>query len=90
MATAKKVTPEQPKEYDTSDVVLTLSSDEAIAVRTIVGSVMGNNLLRTALDAVYYALKGVGVRSIDSAFLPTQVNPMLKRTLKPGFHRYKG
>jgi hypothetical protein len=87
MATAKKVTYDT---YDTSDVVLTLSSDEAIAVKTILGSVTGNNLLRIALDEVYYALKGAGVESIDGAFMPISVNSMIEKKIEPGFHNYKG
>lgn len=41
MATATRIKPEHPA-YDTSDIQLTLTSDEAIAVKTLVGYITCN------------------------------------------------
>jgi hypothetical protein len=88
MATATRVLKE-PKGYDTSDVVLVLTSDEAIALRTLTGSVFGKGAFRDATDAVWGALKGLGVASLHSLGNPQdgkyELRPELQGML-PGFH----
>ena len=65
MAKAIKVNKRVPA-YDTSDVVLTLSSDEAIALRTLFGAVAGcpTNSLRVYTAAISSTLDKAGVDPI--------------------------
>lgn len=59
MATAKK----QEQGYNTSDVVLTMMSDEAIALRGVLARISGNptNSLRVYTDSLANALERAGV-----------------------------
>lgn len=64
MAKAELVTPAPPPE-----VVLTLTMEEARAVRSVVGKITGGGNFREMTDAVWYALAEAGVepyRSLNS------------------------
>jgi len=93
MATATRIKLPSPS-YDTSDVVLTLTSDEAIAVKTLVGAVSARRgaggHFRAATDEVWKALGLIGVKSLlPSVYHSTPtITDEAEANIKPGFHVY--
>jgi len=92
MAKAEKVT---DKGYDTSDVVLTLTSDEAILVNTLLAhtvyresyiSQLGDRLFNSLCNAgVGYLPEGVFERAANRPLLPC-----IKIGLSEGLHKTEG
>ena len=72
MAKAKKATTEPA--YNTGDVTLVMSSDEAIVVTSILGNnVIGGGIRHTA-DKVYYALRDADVGYLPSSYTKGEVD----------------
>jgi len=91
MAKAEKVA--QKPGYDTSDVVLTLTSDEAILVRTLVGHLSGGVSVPPLADTIYCALGKAGVGLLpEDVFISNsngRLNPCIKR-MNPELHKQPG
>lgn len=89
MATASRVNYIKPA-YDTSDILLRLTSDEAIAVKTLVGALSGGGAFREAVGRVYAALDECGVREFALGFSNASVSVRsgLATELRPGFHKF--
>lgn len=92
MATAEKV---KAGGYDTSDVKLALTSDEAILVRTMVGHLSCTGQVMSKLaDNVYTALGNAGVGLLPEEVFSRNSNgrhtPYIFGPIVADFHKYPG